>query len=137
MGNLVELNALLLSQASSIRSTFRGRSPFVPFSRDASDFAAEVELRLQNNVAAATAILAGLVLEKGLIQRVLRRDNMRESVIYQEIEAEAKAEGKAEGIRLVAVNLIKSQMLLAEVVRVTGLSLEEVEFLQKEIEGEL
>ncbi len=105
--------------------------------------------RLQNNVAAATAILAGLVLEKGLIQRVLRRDNMRESVIYQEIEAEAqakgkaigiaegKAEGKAEGIRLVAVNLLKSQMALAQVVRVTGLSLEEAELLQKEIEGEL
>ncbi|MEH2334613.1 hypothetical protein [Nostoc sp.] len=39
--------------------------------------------RLQRNVAAATAILAGLVLEKGFIQRVLRRDIMRESVIYQ------------------------------------------------------
>ncbi len=68
--------------------------------------------RLQNNVAAATAILAGLVLEKELIQRVLRRDNMRESVIYQEIEAEAKAEGRAEGlqegIQRVAINLLKS-----------------------------
>ncbi len=101
--------------------------------------------RLQNNVAAATAILAGLVLEKGLIQRVLLRDNMRESVIYQEIEAEAEAkgkaigiaEGKAEGIHLVAVNLLKSQMSLAQVVRVTGLSLEEAELLQQEIEGEL
>ncbi|MEH1931221.1 hypothetical protein [Nostoc sp.] len=74
---------------------------------------------------------------------------MRESVIYQEIEAEAeakgkaigiaegKAEGKAEGIRLVAVNLLKSQMSLAQVVRVTGLSLEEAQLLQQEIEGEL
>jgi len=103
------------------------------------------DLRLQSNVGAATAILAGLVLEKEFIQRVLRRDVMRESVIFQEIEAEAKAEGraegkaegKAEGIRLVAVNLLKSQMPLAEVVRVTGLSLEEAELLQKEIEGEL
>lgn len=96
--------------------------------------------QLQSNVAAATAILAGLVLEKGLIQRVLRRDNMRESVIYQEIEAEAKAEGraegKAEGIRLVAVNLLKSQMPLEEVAKLTGLLLEDVQLLQTEIEGE-
>lgn len=99
--------------------------------------------RLQNNVAAATAILAGLVLEKELIQRVLRRDNMRESVIYQEIEAEAKAEGRAEGraeglqegIRQVAVNLLKSQMPLEEVAKMTGLLIEDVQLLQTEIEG--
>ncbi|MEH2247611.1 Rpn family recombination-promoting nuclease/putative transposase [Nostoc sp.] len=110
----------------------------------AQEIIAIPDQRLQSNVAAATAILAGLVLEKGLIQRVLRRDYMRESVIYQEIEAEAKAEGraegkaegKAEGIRLVAVNLLKSQMPLAEVIRVTGLSLEEAKLLRKEIEGE-
>ncbi|WP_375466660.1 hypothetical protein [uncultured Nostoc sp.] len=100
--------------------------------------------RLQRNVAAATAILAGLVLEKGLIQRVLRRDIMRESVIYQEIEAEAKAEGRAEGraeglqegIRRVAINLLKSQMLLEEVAKLTGLSIEDVQLLQTDIEGE-
>lgn len=95
-------------------------------------------------MAAATAILAGLVLEKGFIQRVLRRDIMRESVIYQEIEAEAKAkgraegraEGKAEGIRLVAANLLKSQIPLEEVTKLTGLSVEDVQLLQTEIEGE-
>lgn len=100
--------------------------------------------RLQRNVTAATAILAGLVLEKGFIQRVLRRDIMRESVIYQGIEAEAKAkgraegraEGKAEGIRLVAANLLKSQMPLEEVTKLTGLSVEDVQLLQTEIEGE-
>ncbi|MEH2239941.1 Rpn family recombination-promoting nuclease/putative transposase [Nostoc sp.] len=104
--------------------------------------------RLQNNVAAATAILAGLVLEKGLIQRVLRRDNMRESVIYQEIEAEAqakgiaqgiaqgRAEGLQEGIRQVAVNLLKSQMPLEQVAKLTGLLIEDVQLLQTELEGE-
>jgi predicted transposase/invertase (TIGR01784 family) len=56
-----------------------------------------VDCRTQNNLAASTAILAGLVLEKALIQRVLRKEIMRESVIYQEITAEARAEGKAEG----------------------------------------
>jgi predicted transposase/invertase (TIGR01784 family) len=55
------------------------------------------ERRVQSNVAAASAILAGLLLEKETIHRVLRSDIMRESVIYQEIEAEAEARGEARG----------------------------------------
>jgi predicted transposase YdaD len=55
------------------------------------------EQRSQSNVAAASAILAGLLLEKDLIHRVLRSDIMREPVIYQEIEAEAEARGEARG----------------------------------------
>ncbi|NET62114.1 MAG: DUF4351 domain-containing protein [Symploca sp. SIO2E6] len=49
--------------------------------------------RVQSNVAASTAIMAGLVLEKQLIHRLLRRDIMRESVIYQEMQAEAEERG--------------------------------------------
>jgi predicted transposase/invertase (TIGR01784 family) len=56
------------------------------------------ERRVQSNVAAASAILAGLLLEKEVIHRVLRSDIMRESVIYQEIEAEAEARGLARGL---------------------------------------
>jgi predicted transposase/invertase (TIGR01784 family) len=56
------------------------------------------ERRVQSNVAAASAILAGLLLEKEMIHRVLRSDIMRESVIYQEIEAEAEARGLARGL---------------------------------------
>ncbi|MCZ8036674.1 MAG: hypothetical protein O9276_00680, partial [Microcystis sp. LE17-20A] len=41
--------------------------------------------REQSNLAASTAILAGLVLKKDIIQRLLRKDIMKESVIYQEI----------------------------------------------------
>jgi predicted transposase/invertase (TIGR01784 family) len=55
------------------------------------------ERQAQSNVAAASAILAGSSLEKETIHRVLRRDIMRESVIYQEIEAEAEARGEARG----------------------------------------
>lgn len=55
------------------------------------------EARSQRNVAAASAILAGLVLDKAVIHRVLRSDIMRESVIYQEIEAEAEARGEVRG----------------------------------------
>jgi predicted transposase YdaD len=62
--------------------------------------------REQSNVAASTAILAGLVLEKGLIQRILREDIMRESVIYQEIKAEGRQEGRQEG----EVSLILRQL---------------------------
>jgi predicted transposase/invertase (TIGR01784 family) len=55
------------------------------------------ERRWQSNIAAASAILAGLLLEKETIHRILRRDIMRESVIYQEIEAEAEIRGEARG----------------------------------------
>ncbi|NET40278.1 MAG: Rpn family recombination-promoting nuclease/putative transposase, partial [Cyanothece sp. SIO1E1] len=57
------------------------------------------ESRVQSNVAAATAILSGLVLEKGLIQRILRKELMQESVIYQEIKAEGIQEGIQQGIQ--------------------------------------
>lgn len=46
------------------------------------------DTRLQNNIAASTAILSGLVLNKELIKRLLRSDAMRESVIYQDIQQE-------------------------------------------------
>ncbi|WP_088241193.1 Rpn family recombination-promoting nuclease/putative transposase [Calothrix rhizosoleniae] len=51
----------------------------------------------QSNVAAATSILAGLVLDKEVIRQVLREEIMLESVIYQDIVAQATAKGKAEG----------------------------------------
>jgi predicted transposase YdaD len=40
--------------------------------------------RVQSNVAASAGILAGLLLEKGFINQVLRRESMQQSVIYQE-----------------------------------------------------
>jgi predicted transposase/invertase (TIGR01784 family) len=57
------------------------------------------ERRDQSNLAASTAILAGLVLEKAMIKGILKEEIMRESVIYQEIKAEGKEEGKQEGIQ--------------------------------------
>ena len=53
--------------------------------------------RQQRNAIAATSILAGLLLEKNVIQQILREEIVKESVIYQEIVAEATAKGKAEG----------------------------------------
>lgn len=51
--------------------------------------------RQQSNLVAAAGILAGLVLDKRLIQRLMRRDLMQESVIYQEWREEARAEARS------------------------------------------
>ena len=50
----------------------------------------------QSNLAAASGILAGLVLDKQVIRRVLRRELMQESVIYQELREEAREEVRQE-----------------------------------------
>jgi predicted transposase/invertase (TIGR01784 family) len=62
--------------------------------------------REQSNLAASTAILAGLVLGKDIIQRLLRKDIMKESVIYQEIWSEGLQEGRQEG----EANLVLRQL---------------------------
>lgn len=59
----------------------------------------------QANVAAATGILAGLVLDEQVIRRLLWRELMRESIIYQEIREEAQQE---EARSLVLRQLISS-----------------------------
>ena len=86
--------------------------------------------REQSNVMASAALLAGLVLEKELIYRVLRRDIMRESVIYKEIKAEGETEGIQKGIRQVAVNLLNEGMAAEQVARLTGLTVEQIQQLQ-------
>jgi predicted transposase/invertase (TIGR01784 family) len=53
--------------------------------------------RVQADLAASASILAGLVLNRDLVKQILRRDIMRESVIYQDILAEGKTEGLVEG----------------------------------------
>lgn len=66
--------------------------------RQVRDKIEEVEARRQkSNLAASTAILAGLVLKQETIKLLLKNDIMKESVIYQEILAEGKAEGEAKG----------------------------------------
>jgi len=81
--------------------------------------------RTQSNVAASTFILAGLRLEAEVIQQILRRDVMQESVTYQVI----KAEGSQEALRQVALNLLREGMEIAVVARVTGLAIAQVQLL--------
>jgi len=99
------------------------------------------ENRVRSNLAAASGILAGLVLNQEMIRQILRRDMMRESVIYQEILQEGRLEGKLEGrlegeqqgITKVARNLLKSGMTVEQVVKLTGLPLESVQKLAGDI----
>ncbi len=88
--------------------------------------------REQSNLAASTAILAGLVLEKENIAQLLRQELMRESVIYQEIRAEGRAEGKQEeGVSLVLRLLRKRIGEVSEDLqkRIAGLSVSQLEDL--------
>lgn len=79
----------------------------------------------QANLMAASAILAGLRLEEDVIQRLVQRDIMQESVIYQSIRKEEKEE--------IALNLLREGLSLDIVARGTGLSIEEVQQLQQQI----
>jgi predicted transposase/invertase (TIGR01784 family) len=49
----------------------------------------------KSNLAASTAIIAGLVLKPPIIQRLLREEIMKESLMYQEILGEGRQEGEA------------------------------------------
>ncbi|HLO51861.1 MAG TPA: Rpn family recombination-promoting nuclease/putative transposase [Kamptonema sp.] len=101
----------------------------------ASAIAQIPDRRVQSNLMASASILAGLVLETDVITRILRGDIMRESVIYQDIlqEGEQKGlqKGRQEGMQLakeeLARNLLRENMTIEQVVRLTGLSLEIVQ----------
>ncbi|MBE9036046.1 hypothetical protein IQ246_13195 [aff. Roholtiella sp. LEGE 12411] len=83
--------------------------------------------RTQSNLTASTAILAGLVLNQEVIQRLLRRDIMQESVIYQSILSEGEEEGSNKKAREIAVNLLAEGMSIDAIARITGLSVEMVQ----------
>ncbi|MFN7760908.1 MAG: Rpn family recombination-promoting nuclease/putative transposase [Pseudanabaena sp.] len=90
--------------------------------------------QIQSNVAASTAIISGIALNKEIIQRLLRSEIMKESVIYQEILLEGKAEGLAEGKtkerEKIAMNMIRSNISVDLVAQFTGLTPKQVQKLQ-------
>jgi len=106
------------------------------------------ERRDRSNLTAASQILAGLVLDEYTISEIMRRDIMRESVIYQailregELIGEARGEqrgekrGKQQGIlqgkQQIARNLLKSGMTVEQVMKLTDLPLEVVQSLRDE-----
>lgn len=92
--------------------------------------------RQQSNVAASTAMLAGLVLSKDVINNVLRQEIMRESVIYQEIEAGGIEKGLQQGLQQEAVSFVLRLLKrrLGEVkqelqAQIPGLSVQQLEEL--------
>ena len=90
--------------------------------------------QVQSNLAAATSILAGLVLNRETIKKILRSDIMRESVIYQDILEEGREEGKEEGkeekARQIALKMLSAGFPISENARFTDLSPDAIEELQ-------
>ncbi|MGL5032256.1 MAG: Rpn family recombination-promoting nuclease/putative transposase, partial [Microcystaceae cyanobacterium] len=76
--------------------------------------------------------------DKTIIQRLLRSDIMKESVIYQEIllegqtkgKAEGKAEGKTEATLQIARNMLRSGMTIEAISELTGLAIEQIQQLR-------
>ncbi|MEH2380581.1 MAG: Rpn family recombination-promoting nuclease/putative transposase [Nostoc sp.] len=56
------------------------------------------EAATKQSISVCTQLLAGLVFEPELIRQFLRREDMRESTIYQEILQEGLQEGREQGI---------------------------------------
>jgi predicted transposase/invertase (TIGR01784 family) len=79
----------------------------------------------QANLMAASAILAGLRLEEDVIYRLVRRDIMQESTVYRSIQDERD--------RVIALNLLREGLGIEIVARATGLSIEEVQQLQQQV----
>ncbi len=91
--------------------------------------------KVKIDVTAATSIISGLALNKEIIQRLLRSEIMKESVIYQEILLEGLAEGEARGLikatNQIAINMLRSNVAVEIISQVTGLTLKQIEKLKK------
>ena len=98
-----------------------------------------VDKQVQSNVAVSTATISGIALNKEIIQRSLKSEIMKESVIYQEILLEREARGEARGIvkgksettNQIAQNMLSSNISIELVAQFTGLTLKQVQRLQK------
>ena len=96
--------------------------------------------KVQADLTATASILAGLVLDKNLVKQILRRDIMRESVIYQDILAEGEVKGKTQGrveeakglvIRLLTRKL--GNVSPKQLAKIEALPLERVESLGEDL----
>ncbi len=97
----------LWEQPTAIFQQYQGLLPFAPLSNtnNPEETLRQVAQQIENitdkttqsNVAASTAIISGIALNKEIIQRLLRSEIMKESVIYQEILLEGEARGIAKG----------------------------------------
>nr|WP_231662380.1 hypothetical protein [Pseudanabaena sp. 'Roaring Creek'] len=98
----------LWEQPTETFQQYQGLLPFAPLSNtnNPEETLRQVAQQIENitdkttqsNVAASTAIISGIALNKEIIQRLLKSEIMKESVIYQEILLEGIAKGEARGI---------------------------------------
>jgi predicted transposase/invertase (TIGR01784 family) len=90
----------------------------------------------QSNLIAVASVMAGLQLEGDVIQRIMRSDLMKESVIYQEILAQGEAVGAVKG-KIIGERIIVSRLLtkklgnlpIATQSQINELSIEQIEAL--------
>ena len=98
----------LWEQPTAIFQKYSGLLPFATLSKtdDPEETLRQVakqieniaDKQIQSSVAASTAIISGIALDKEIIKRLLRSEIMKESVIYQDILSEGLAEGLAKGL---------------------------------------
>jgi predicted transposase YdaD len=95
--------------------------------RQVSDLASQIPDEIQrNNIIGSTAILAGLVLEKDLVERILRRDIVKESTVYQSLREEILEEKT----RQIALKMVQRGMPLEAIADITDLSIAQIQQLQ-------
>ena len=139
----------LWEQPTEIFQQYQGLLPFAVLSqtKNAEETLRQVvrlidniaDKRMQSNVAASTAIMSGIALSKEIIQRLLRSEIMKESVIYQEILLEGEIKGKAEGLakgkaeerNQIALKMLRASVSVDLIAGFTGLTLKQIEKLQK------
>ncbi len=137
----------LWEQPTAIFQQYLGLLPFVALSQTddpeetlrqaAQQIEAITDQNLQANLAAATSIISGLTLDIEIVQRILRRDIMKESVTYQAILHEGEAEGEARATKQIALNMLNSNISLDLIAQFTGLSLEQIQSLQQQSRGNI
>jgi predicted transposase/invertase (TIGR01784 family) len=90
------------------------------------------DIELQHEILGAAYLLSGLVLDKNVIGKIIRRDVMRESVTYQAVLQEGREEGRLAERRSIVMSLLQEGMAIDLITRVTGWSIAEVVQLQQE-----
>jgi predicted transposase YdaD len=90
------------------------------------------DIDLQHEILGAAYLLSGLVLDKSVIGKIIRRDVMRESVTYQAVLEEGREEGRLAERRSMVMSLLQEGMAIDLITRVTGWSVAEVTQLKQD-----
>jgi predicted transposase/invertase (TIGR01784 family) len=97
--------------------------------------------RERANLSAVSAVMSALCLEKDTIEQILRRDIMRESAMYQEMqswartdaEREVRAEAKREEGQTIALSLLRQGVSYQIITEATGFTIAEIRALEAQL----